>query len=148
MPKIDSTALHRWRTARRITLGAIVIAGTMATAAAVANRVADHPCSSGHHSYAGSYSYSGIGVELTQDGDDFVVARVFPNTPADGKLQPGAILLSVDGERPETMQAWTAEIRGEQGTEVELEIAYPCSGHDTVVIERDIVRLNERHFRR
>ena len=46
------------------------------------------------------------------------------------------------------MQAWTAEIRGEQGTEVELEIAYPCSGHDTVVIERDIVRLNERHFRR
>lgn len=148
MPKIDSTALHRWRTARRITLGAIVVAGTMATAGAVANRVADHPCSSGHHSYSGTYSYSGIGVELTQDGDDFVVARVFPNTPADGKLHAGAILLSVDGEHPKNVQEWTSMIRGERGTEVEIEVAYPCSGHDTVVIERDIVRLSERHFRR
>jgi C-terminal processing protease CtpA/Prc len=148
MPQIDSTALHHWRTARRITLGAIVIAGTMATAAAVANRVADHPCSSGHHSYPGTYSYSGIGVELTQDGEDFVVARVFPNTPADGKLHAGAVLLSVDGERPDTMQAWTTMIRGEQGTTIEIEVAYPCSGHDIVVLERDIVRLSERHFRR
>jgi C-terminal processing protease CtpA/Prc len=147
MTKIDSNVLHRWRTARRITLGAIVVAGTMATAAAVAHRVADHPCSSGHHSYAGTYSYSGIGVELTQDGDDFVVVRVFPNTPADGKLQEGAVLLSVDGERPDDMQEWTARIRGERGTEVELEVAYPCSGHDTVVIERDIVRLSERNLR-
>jgi C-terminal processing protease CtpA/Prc len=143
MPKIDSSVLHRWRIARRITLGAIVVAGTMATAGAVANRVANQPCSSGHHRYAGSYSYSGIGVELTQDGDDFVVVRVFPNTPADGKLQPGAVLLSVDGERPDDMQEWTSKIRGEQGTEVELEVAYPCSGHDTVVLERDIVRLND-----
>lgn len=148
MPKIDSTALHHWRTARRITLGAIVVAGTMATAAAVANRVAEHPCSSGHHSYVGTYSYSGIGVELTQDGDDFVVARVFPNTPADGKLHAGAVLLTVDGERPANMQQWTAKIRGERGTEVELEVAYPCSGHDTVVLERDIVRLSEKHLRR
>jgi C-terminal processing protease CtpA/Prc len=148
MPKIDSSALHRWRTARRITLGAIVVAGTMATAGAVANRVADHPCSSGHHHYSGSYSYSGIGVELTQDGDDFVVVRVFPNSPAEGKLQPGAVLLSVDGERPDTMPQWTSMIRGEQGTEVELEVVYPCSGHDTVVLERDIVRLDQRHVRR
>lgn len=148
MPKIDSSALHRWRTARRITLGAIVVAGTMATAGAVANRVADHPCSSGHHYYSSSYSYSGIGVELVQDGDDFVVVRVFPNTPAEGKLQPGAVLLSVDGERADTMSEWTSMIRGEQGTEVELEVVYPCSGHDTVVLERDIVHLDQRHIRR
>lgn len=147
MPKIDSTALHHWRTARRITLGAIVVAGTMATASAVANRVADHPCTSGHHSYSGTYSYSGIGVELTQDGDEFVVVHVFPNTPADGKLQPGAVLLSVDGEQPDDIKEWTSKIRGEQGTEVELEVAYPCSGPDTVVIERDIVRLDDRRLR-
>ena len=146
MPKIDTSTLHRWRTARRITLGAIVVAGTMATAAAVANRVADHPCHAPAH--ANEYSYSGIGVELTQDGKDIVVARVFEGTPADGKLQPGAILLSVDGERPTNMQHWTRMIRGEQGTEVELEVVYPCSGHDTVVLEREIVVLNERHWRR
>ncbi len=146
MPKIETTALHRWRTARRITLGAIVVAGTMATAAAVANRVADHPCHA--RAQVDEYSYSGIGVELTQDGPDFVVARVFPTTPADGKLQPGAVLLSVDGERPANMQEWTRAIRGQQGTQVELEVAYPCSGHDTVVLERDLVVLDSRHWRR
>ena len=140
--KNDSPALTRWRIARRLTLGAIVVAGTMATASAVAHRLADHPC--GAHVRAdvqSYYSYSGIGVELTQDGEDFVVARVFPGTPADGKLFPGAVLISVDGESPRHMQQWTARIRGEQGSTVELEVAYPCSGHDTVEIERDVVRV-------
>lgn len=152
MPKIENPALHNWRIARRISLGAIVIAGTMATAAAVANRVADYPCharahhGNGHGSGHDEYSYSGIGVELTQDGTDFVVARVFPGTPADGKLQPGAILLTANGEQPANMQDWTHMIRGEKGSEVELEVVYPCSGHETVVIERDLVVLNERHF--
>lgn len=147
MPKIDTSALNRWRSARRITLGAIAIAGTMATASAVASRVAEHPCG---HSQAqlDYYSYSGIGVELTQDGKDFVVARVFPGTPADGKIHEGAVVLSVDGEHPRHMQQWTNLIRGEQGTEVELELVYPCSGHDTVVLERDVVRLTERSLQR
>ena len=144
MTQQDSTALHRWRIARRISLGAIVVAGTMATAAAVTQRVASHPCHGRAH--VNTYSYSGIGVELRQEGGDFVVARVFPNTPADGKLQPGAILLRVDGEQPATMQQWTARIRGEQGSEVELEVAYPCTGHDTVVLERDLVQLTERSW--
>lgn len=140
--KIDSSALSRWRIARRITLGAIVVAGTMSTAAAVAQRVADHPCHG--HSKANVqsyYTYSGIGVELTRDGNDFVVARVFPGTPADGKLYPGAVLLSVDGETPSHMQQWTNKIRGEQGSSVELEVVYPCSGPDTVVLQRDVVRV-------
>ena len=140
--KIDSSALSHWRIARRITLGAIVIAGTMSTAAAVAQRMADHPC----HAHAsavdeGVYTYSGIGVELTRDGKDFVVARVFPGGPADGKLYPGAVLLSVDDETPRHMSQWTNRIRGEQGSEVEIEVVYPCSGHDTVVIERDLIRV-------
>ena len=140
--KIDSSALAHWRTARRITLGAIVIAGTMFTAAEVAQRVAEHPC--GAHARANVqsyYTYSGIGVELTQDGDDFVVARVFPGTPADGKLFAGAVLLSVDGESPRHIRQWTHMIRGEQGSSVELEVVYPCSGHDTVVLQRDVVRV-------
>lgn len=149
MPKIDTSALYRWRTARRVTLGAIAVAGTMATAGAVAKRVADHPCGQQQaHTQADYYSYSGIGVELTQDGDQFVVARVFPGTPADGKLHPGAMLLSVDGQQPTHMQQWTNLIRGEQGTKVELEVAYPCSGHDSVVLERSVVRLTERTLHR
>lgn len=141
--KIDSPALTRWRIARRLTLATIAITGTMATASAVAQRVATSPCSRAQvqtevQSY---YSYSGIGVELTQDGEDFVVVRVFPGTPADGKLFPGAVLLSVDGESPAHMQQWTARIRGERGSDVELEVAYPCTGHETVVLQRDVVRV-------
>jgi len=149
MPKIDTTALHRWRIARRITLGAIVIAGTMATAAAVTQRVAEHPC--GGHARVNTYSYSGIGVELHQEGDQFVVSRVFPNTPAHGKLKRGAILLSVDGEQPEDMAGWTELIRGEQGSSVEIEVAYPCTGegagHHTVTLERELIELDQRHWR-
>lgn len=141
--KIDSSALARWRTARRITLGAIVVAGTMSTAAAVAQRVAHHPCQAhARAQFQSHYTYSGIGVELAQDGDDFVVARVFPGTPADGKLFPGAVLMSVDGDSPRHMQQWTNRIRGEQGTTVEIEVVYPCSSrHKTVELERDVVRV-------
>jgi C-terminal processing protease CtpA/Prc len=143
MMKTDSSALARWRIARRICLGAIVVAGTMTTAAAVAQRVADHPCSMSHAraDVQSHYTYSGIGVELTQDGKDFVVARVFDGSPADGKLFPGAVLVSVNGESPEHMQQWTNMIRGEQGTPVELEVMYPCSGPDTVTLERAVVRI-------
>jgi C-terminal processing protease CtpA/Prc len=138
--KLDASVVHRWRIARRITLGAIVIAGTMATASVVVQRMAmDYPCHAGHSQ--GSYTYSGIGVELQQDGDDFVVRRVFEDSPADGKLYPGAKLVSVDGETPRHMRHWTNEIRGEQGTSVELEVEYPCSGRETVKLERDIVRV-------
>lgn len=140
--KIDSSVIHRWRIARRITLGAIVIAGTMATSAVVVQRMAmDHRCGGGQHSQ-GTYTYSGIGVELDQQGDEFVVRHVFPGSPADGKLYPGAQLISVNGETPSHMRQWTNEIRGERGTSVELEVEYPCSGRETVTLERDIVRVH------
>lgn len=142
MPKTDSSALARWRTARRLTLGAIVIAGTMSTAAAIAHRVADHPCQ--RATVESYYTYSGIGVELTQDGDHFVVNRVFPNSPAAGKIHQGAVLISVDGEAPADMSQWVKHIRGEQGSQVEIEVAYPCSGHETVVLERDIIKVRSR----
>jgi C-terminal processing protease CtpA/Prc len=139
----DTTALNRWRIARRVTLSAIVLAGTMATAASLAHHFADAPPCAMHKQadVSSYYTYPGIGVELAREGDDFVVRQVFDGTPADGKLFPGATLVSVDGTTPQTMQGWTSEIRGPKGTAVELEVAYPCSGHDTVTLERDIIRL-------
>lgn len=129
------TILARWLTARRITLAAIVIAGTMATAATVAQRIGHGP---GCHR-VGNHTYSGIGVLLTADGDDVVVRHVFPGTPAAGKIHPGGVVLSVDGERPETMDDWALAIKGEPGTDVELEIAYPCSKTETVELERAVI---------
>jgi hypothetical protein len=135
----NDTILARWLTARRITLAAIVIAGTMATAATVANRIGNGPC--GGDRRVDSDTYSGIGVSLTMDGEDFVVHHVFPGTPAEGKIHPGAVLLSVDGETPETMEGWAERIRGEAGSDVELEVAYPCSGHETVELERAVIHV-------
>jgi hypothetical protein len=135
----NDTILARWLTARRITLAAIVIAGTMATAATVANRIGNGPCHG--RSHVDSDTYSGIGVSLTMDGEDFVVHHVFPGTPAEGKIHPGAVLLSVDGETPETMDGWAERIRGEAGTDIELEVAYPCSGRETVELERAVIHV-------
>lgn len=136
----NDTILARWRTARRITLAAIAIAGTMATASAVAHRIGNAgPCHGKRQMV--DQTYSGIGVSMTMDGEDFVVRHVFPGTPAAGKIHPGAILLSVDGERPETLEDWADKIVGEAGTEVELELTYPCSGPETVELERAIIHV-------
>lgn len=137
--KQTASSIRRWRMARRLTLSAIVMAGVMATAATATYRLAAVHCPG--HQQAREYTYPGIGVEIEHRGDDFVVRRVFPNTPADGKVLPGAVLISADGERPETVQGWTTVIRGEPGSDVEIEVAYPCSGHETVTIERDVIHI-------
>ncbi len=139
----NDTVLARWRTARRITLASIVIAGTMATAAAVTSRLGQMgPCHGKRHHSRADLTYSGIGVSLTSDGHDFVIDHVFPGSPADGKLHPGAVLISVDGETPDTMHGWSELIRGEAGSDVEIEVAYPCSGRETVELERAIIHVN------
>lgn len=134
-------SISRWRTARRMTLAAIVLAGGMATVCAATYRLAAvNGCHARQVTQTG-YTYPGIGVELEQRGDEFIVRRVFPNTPADGKLFPNARLISADGEAPETMAGWTSIIRGEPGTEVELEVSYGCGGAQDVTLERDVIHL-------
>ncbi len=140
----NDTILARWRTARRITLASIVIAGTMATASVVAHRIGEGGCHGKHRQQRADYTYSGIGLSLTHDGNEFVVQHVFTGTPAAGKIHPGAVLLSVDGVKPETMEGWTDRIRGEAGSDVELEVAYPCSGTETVELERAVIHVNYR----
>ena len=142
MPNADNTrlTLARWRTARRAVLGAIVLAGSVVTSAAVMYRMAARDCAS-YHRVDRAYTYSGIGVVIERERDQVVVRRVLPGAPADGVLYPGARLHSVDGEQPQTLEAWAESIRGEAGTNVELEVAYPCGGHKTLTIERDIVRM-------
>jgi C-terminal processing protease CtpA/Prc len=39
------------------------------------------------------------------------------------------------------MAGWTSIIRGEPGTEVELEVSYGCSGAQEVTLERDVIHL-------
>lgn len=143
MSSADSirTTLARWRTARRAVLGAIVLAGSVVTSAAVMYRMGSSDCGA-QHRVDRAYTYSGIGVVIERHEGDIVVRRVLRGSPATGKLQPGARLVSVDGENPPTLEDWAEAIRGAPGTTVDVEVAYPCGGHKVVSITRDVVRMS------
>jgi C-terminal processing protease CtpA/Prc len=134
-------SISRWRMAKRAVLGSIVLAGAVATSAAVMVRMGSQECPS-YHRGDRAYTYSGIGVVIEREDGDVVVRQVLPNGPASGVLRPGARLVSVDGETPETLEAWTSAIRGAPGTMVELEIAYPCGGRNVIELERAIIRMH------
>jgi C-terminal processing protease CtpA/Prc len=142
MSSADSTrtTLARWRTARRAVLGAILLAGSVVTSAAVMYRTGSSDCGA-QHRVDRAYTYSGIGVVIERHQGDVVVRRVLRGSPATGKLHPGARLVAVDGEDPKTIEAWAEAIRGEPGTTVDLQVQYPCGGDKTVSITRDIVRM-------
>lgn len=134
------TKLSRWRTARQVVLGSIVLAGSVATSAAVMYRMAAHDCSA-YHQVDRAYTYSGVGVVIERERGQVVVRRVLPGAPAEDMLFPGARLVSVDGEAPATLEGWAEAIRGTPGSEVDLEVAYPCGGHKHVAITRDVIRV-------
>jgi C-terminal processing protease CtpA/Prc len=122
-------------------LGAIVLAGAVATSTAVIRQTAYSGCHG--HRVDRAYTYSGIGVVIERDADEgATVKRVLPGSPADGRLHAGARLLSVDGEVPADVEGWASAIRGAPGTTVELEVAYPCGGHKTIEIGRDVIRMD------
>ncbi len=142
MREPSSTILARWRTARRAVLGSLVLAGTVASSAALVRQATAVRCDG--HVIGHSYTYGGVGILLVPDGDDVVIRDVFPGTPAMGKLPVGARLVSVDGQVPSTPDGWAPAIRGAPGTRVELQLAYPCGGESTVVLERDVIRMHGR----
>jgi C-terminal processing protease CtpA/Prc len=142
MQSETATTLRRWKLARRLALASIVAAGVASTVAAATVVMSERGCSRhGRHEVSTGYTYPGIGVELEQKGEHFVVRRVFENTPADGKLFPGAVLIAADGQSPTTTAGWTSLIRGDAGTSIELEIAYPCSGHEKVTLTRELIHV-------
>jgi len=136
--------IARWRLARKITLGALMLTGCFATASAVSHRL--HSASFQQcHSHgtivrvAHDYTYTGIGVVMVQEGQDFVVKAVLPDSPAQGKIVPGAKLLTVDGQHPEHLRAWSRLIRGEANTSVQLEVQHGDSESQTVTLERQLI---------
>jgi C-terminal processing protease CtpA/Prc len=139
-----ASSLARWRTARGIVLGAIVLAGSMATSAAVMYRLAGTDCAAVHQArhVERGYTYSGIGAVIQQQADDTIIVRhVLPNGPAHKVLRDGAVLISVDGVKPGSLEGWAMALRGPASTEVEIEVAYPRSGHETVLLTRKLIRI-------
>ena len=135
-------SIARWRTARRVILGSIVLAGAMATSAAIMYRFGGTDCRSAHRAVDNSYSYSGIGAVIQGRGDHVVVRSVLPGAPADGAIREGARLISVDGTYPDSVEGWATALKGPAGTSVTIEVAYKCSGHKFVTLERKMIRVS------
>lgn len=133
-------SIQRWRLARRVVLGSLLLAGTVATSANVMYIMASRQCGL-QHQVNRAYTYSGIGVVIEREQGHVVVSRVIKGSPADGKIVPGARLLEVEGERLHSVEQWAAAIRGEPGSSFELTVAYPCGGKKRVHLTRDVVRV-------
>jgi len=133
-------SLQRWRLGRRVVLGSILLAGTVAVSAQVMYRMAESQCGM-QHQVNRAYTYSGIGVVIESEQGHVVVSRVIKGSPADGKIVPGARLLKIEGERLRSVEQWARAIRGEPGSSFELEVSYPCGGKKRVYLTRDVVRV-------
>lgn len=85
--------------------------------------------------------YVGIGIEFTKDLDDFVVTKVFKNSPADqAGLQVGDFLIAVDQESLDGLT--TQEVRerclGEKDTTLTLTIMRQNQQQDIVLKRQEI----------
>ncbi|PCC70283.1 hypothetical protein SAMN02745121_03388 [Nannocystis exedens] len=140
-----ATSISRWRTARKIILGSIILAGSMATSAALLQRYAGTNCKAQRAVAVAErgYTYSGIGAVIQQRGEFVVVRDVLPGAPADGVLREGMHLVSVDGMYPVSVEDWAAALRGPAGTSVTIEVATRCSGHKFVTLERQLIRVQK-----
>ncbi len=137
-----ATSLSRWRTARSVILGSIILAGSMATSAALMYRLAGPTCSQQQREIEQSYSYSGIGAVIQQHGEHVMVRQVINGGPAVGLLRNGAILVAVDGVDPQSVEGFANALRGPAGTTVAVEVRYGCGAHETVIIERSMIRVH------
>jgi C-terminal processing protease CtpA/Prc len=137
--------LLRWRTARRIVLGSVVAAGALATAAAVMSRGCTATQARTPMIQVSRAVFGGVGIQVAMvDGQDAIqVQGVLAGSPADGVIHPGAFVLAVDGTTPKTFPEWVAAIRGEVGTTVKLDVAYPCGGERTVELTRAVIHHQE-----
>lgn len=131
-----------WQLARHLTLGTIVLAGALVLGVQSADRWCPNKAVAvAQQDNARVHTYAGIGVELERIGKEQYVRRVFPDSPAQGKIFPGARLESVDGVRPGCSRGWAAMIRGPIGSEVKLELSYDGRRHK-VELERDLIMVH------
>jgi len=91
-----------------------------------------------------SGAFEGIGAQVDQDPvtGEIVIVAPFRNSPAEkAGVQPGDVLLAVDGESTEGWSVADAvkRIRGPQGTDVAITVRHSGGQSDEVVITRDTI---------
>lgn len=145
-PESITESLQSLRCAKRIALGTILLLGSFALTRELSSQLATQQAYYRNFTPAPrqAYTYSGIGIEIDYDRSikQMVVTKVFPNTPADQKIFPGAILISVDDQRPNCTRMWGSMIRGPRGSEVKLNVVYPGSEHEELTLVRQLMHID------
>jgi carboxyl-terminal processing protease len=91
-----------------------------------------------------SGSFEGIGATVSSENGEIVIVAPIENTPAErAGIQPGDVVLEVNGESTE---GWTTEIavlkiRGPAGSTVTLLLRHPDGEEETLEIERDEIEV-------
>lgn len=92
-----------------------------------------------------SGEFVGVGIEISMENGQVVVVAPIEDTPAfRAGLQPGDVILSIDGQPAQelSLQEVVSRIRGTKGTEVELGILHSdAKTPQTVRITRDAIPL-------
>lgn len=92
-----------------------------------------------------SGEFFGVGIEISLENGQVVVVTPIEDTPAfRAGLQPGDVILSIDGQPAQelSLQEVVSRIRGAKGTEVELGILHSdAKSPQTVRIVRDAIPL-------
>lgn len=92
-----------------------------------------------------SGEFFGVGIEISLENGQVIVVTPIEDTPAfRAGLQPGDVILSIDGQPTQelSLQEVVSRIRGAKGTEVELSILHDdAKTPQTVRITRDAIPL-------
>lgn len=92
-----------------------------------------------------SGEFFGVGIEISLENGQVIVVAPIEDTPAfRAGLQPGDVILSIDGQPAQelSLQEVVSRIRGAKGTEVELNILHSdAKTPQTVRITRDAIPL-------
>lgn len=92
-----------------------------------------------------SGEFFGVGIEISLENGQVIVVAPIEDTPAfKAGLQPGDVILSIDGQPAQelSLQDVVSRIRGPKGTEVELGILHnDAKSPKTVRIVRDAIPL-------
>ncbi len=93
---------------------------------------------------ANEYIGIGITIEILEDNQGFAVKLIEPDSPAqEGGIQPGDIIVAVDGKRVEEVGADTAKnmVAGKENTTVTVTVLRDDKEQDITMTRRKIVQV-------
>ena len=92
---------------------------------------------------ANAYVGIGVTIEVLEDDQGFAVQKIEPDSPAqEGGIQPGDIIVAVDGQRVSEIGTETAQnmVGGKEGTQVTVTVSRDGQELDVTMTRRKIVQ--------